>query len=85
MSTVTPSTQRRVEKRWHELLVKQADGSITPAERAKLDRYRALRRPRLTPSQVRRYGEQDWRYRQLWKELGRGQRAGEMGESSASA
>ena len=80
MSTVTPSTQRRVEKRWHELLVKQADGSVTAAERAKLARYEALRRLRLTPAEARRYAERDWRYGQLWQELGRGTRAMDSGE-----
>ena len=79
VSAMTPSTQRRVEKRWHELLVKEADGSITPPERAKLARYQALRRPRLTPTEVRRHAEQDWRYRQLWKELGDGRRPGATG------
>ena len=49
------------------------------AERAKLDRYRALRRPRLAPADVRPHAEQDWRYRQLWKELGDGQRPGAIG------
>lgn len=59
----------RVRKRHSSLAIKEAIGSITPAEKAKLERYQSLLRTRRTPSEVAREARQDYAIRQAMKAL----------------
>lgn len=60
-----------LEKRFHELAVKEALGEITPEEELKLERYQALRRLKRLPCEIRAEMETAWHARCLLKELGR--------------
>lgn len=72
-----PAIQTRVEVRFHELAAKEALGTATAADIAKLNRYQNLRSEhadRVDPAGARRQQQanaaNDWAWRKLSKQLG---------------
>lgn len=60
-----------IEQRFHELAIKEATQTITQQEHAKLERYAALRRDRMTTGEIVLQEAQWWKIKALMKELGR--------------
>lgn len=68
---MTPTQAKFVERRFRELVAKEALGTITPQEALKLDRYQELRRSRYAAPIPRESLVNEWRIRQSMKELRR--------------
>ena len=63
---------KRIEKRFHELVVKHALGTATAEELAKLERYQALRWHRIaTPNEIRARAKHDYQFQEDMKALKR--------------
>lgn len=63
--------QKRIEKRFRELVVKHAIGTATAEEIAKLERYQALRPHRVAPpGEIHHREVSDWNLRRAMKKLG---------------
>lgn len=68
---MTPAQAKFVERRFRELVVKEALGTITPREALKLDRYQEFRRSLYVTPIPRESLVDEWRIRQSMKELRR--------------
>lgn len=56
-------------ERWYQLVLKECDGTITPKESAKLDRYQALR-SKIIGAETPMDARYEWKLRKLKKQLG---------------
>lgn len=66
-----PSIKRRIEKRFHELLIKECRGEATPQEITKLNRYDKLRGSEQDWNERRHRARMDWQIRGMKKLTGK--------------
>lgn len=69
--SMNPSTKRRINRRFNELLVKECTGTATPEEISKLERYQKLRCGDQDHWERKQIARLDWETRQMKKLLGK--------------